>query len=83
MWDYTERRRRERNYRLMLRVALASVVSGILLTLLGVIVMMTEANTALLGIGLIVTAVAGMSAYLSVRSTVKILDLDAIERRGR
>jgi hypothetical protein len=80
-WDYAERRRREHNYRLMFKVALAFLVLGILLTSAGAIVWASEANSFIFGIGLVFTAVAGMSAYLSVRSTTKIIDLDASEGR--
>ena len=70
-WDSVERRRREQNYRLMFRVALAFFALGVALTLFGVIVVMSEANTFYLGVGLVFTGMAGMSAYLSVRSTAR------------
>lgn len=82
-WDHAERRRREHNYRLMFRVALAFFALGVALTLFGVIVVASEANTFYLGIGLLFTSMAGLSAYLSVRSTARIIDLDENEHRGR
>ena len=81
-WDHKERRRREQNYRLMFRVALAFFALGVALTLFGAIVVASEANTFFLGIGLLFTSMAGMSAYLSVRSTAKIIDLDENESSG-
>lgn len=81
-WNFVERRRRERNYRLMFRVALALFALGILLIIVGVIDAMAEANTVPFGLGLLVTSLAGISAYLTANSTVKIIEQDTSERRG-
>ncbi len=81
-WDHAERRRREHNYRLMFRLALAFFSLGVALTLFGVVVVASEANTFFFGIGLVFSSIAGLSAYLSVRSTARIIDLDESERRG-
>ena len=81
-WDYAERRRRERNYRVMFKSALAFVALGVILTLIGMIAAAQNADVKWLCFGLFVFSIAGISAWLSVNSTVKIIEMDMKERRA-
>ena len=83
-WDYEERRRRERNYRVMFRCALAFLALGIIVAITGgAAAVLTPANGDVLSFGLMLAILSGASAWLSVDSTVRIIELDMQDEQGR
>ena len=79
LWDYHERRRRERNYRFMFRSALTFFVIGVFLAVVGGVRALIGLDPLLMSVGLLIISWSGWSAYLSVTSTVKIIDMDKQE----
>jgi hypothetical protein len=80
-WDYAERRRRERNYRWMFKCALLFCAFGIVVTILGGAEALIAGRGYLLSFGLMLAALSASSAWLSVDSTVRIIELDINEPR--
>ena len=82
VWDYSERRKRERNYRLMFRSALVVFAIGVVVTLFGLIDAAISSDTVLLIGGLMMVLWSGVSAYLTIDSTVRIIEQDMEEGWG-
>jgi hypothetical protein len=78
-WDYAERRRRERNYRVMFKIAIVGALLGFVVTLFGGAEAMTDADGEWLMLGLFLFVWSVISGWLTVDSTVTILELDASE----
>ena len=82
-WDHDERQRRARNYRLMFRTALACLLLGVFFTLAGGIKAIAGGDTILLVYGLLMLIWSVGSAYLTVDSTVRIIELETMEMQQR
>ena len=82
VWDYDERRKRERNYRLMFKTALAGFALGVAVTLAGLVNAALSSDTTLVIGGLMMVLWSGVSAYLTVDSTVRIIEQDMEEGWG-
>ena len=80
-WDRKERRQRTRNYRVMFRLALAFLAMGVVVTLVGGIRAIVDADTRVLVYGMLMLVGGVGSAYLTVDSTVRIIEQDADEFR--
>lgn len=81
-WDYAERRRRVRNYRFMFRSALAVLGLGMLTLVLGIVVALSTRDTFFLVFGILLVVWSAGSAWLTVDSTVRIIELDMEDGRG-
>jgi len=82
-WDHDERQRRARNYRLMFRGALACLLLSAFFTLAGGIMAIAGGDTMMLVYGLLMLIWSVGSAYLTVDSTVRILELETMEMQQR
>ena len=82
-WDYDERQRRARNYRLMFRTALACLLVSVLITLAGGINATVGGDPMVLVYGLLMLIWSVGSAYLTVDSTVRIIEIETEERKQR
>ncbi len=75
-WSYMERRGRERNYRLMFKAAVAGCVLGLTVAFFGGVYAATTGDAAWLAFGLILAVLSVGSGWLTLDSTVRILELD-------
>lgn len=75
-WDFEERRRRERNYRAMFRGALVCLAMSVVVTVAGGIEAIVGSQVEWLLYGLLMFVLSAGSAYLTVDSTVRIIELD-------
>ena len=75
-WTLDQRRRRIRNYRVMFRVALAFCAIGIVSTVLGGMHAMGGGDPRWLMFSILVAVFGASSAWLTLDSTVGIIDLD-------
>ncbi len=82
-WDHDERQRRARNYRLMFRSALGCLVFSVLMTLFGGVKATVDGDPVVLVFGLLMLIWSVGSAYLTVDSTVRIIEIETQERKQR
>ena len=75
-WSFQERRRRERNYRFMFKAALGCCIVGLLVTIAGSVYAWMESDPMWITLGLFMVIYGIGSAWLTVDSTVKIIELD-------
>lgn len=75
-WDYEERRRRERNYRSMFRAALVCIAVSVAVMVAGGMKAIVDSQGEWFAYGLLMFVWSGVSAYLTVDSTVRIIELD-------
>ena len=76
-WDYEERRRRERNYKFMFKAALVCMAIAVAVTVAGGVGAMIGSDVEIMLYGLLMFVLSMGSAYLTVDSTVRIIELDA------
>ena len=76
-WDYEERRKRERNYRFMFRAALVCIAVSVAVTVVGGMRAVIGFDVDIMLSGLLMFVLSAGSAYLTVDSTVRIIELDA------
>lgn len=82
-WDYKERQRRKHNYRVMFKFELVCLALGAVMTVLGGIGAATGADVTWFVYGLLMVIWSVGSAYLTVDSTVRVIELDMKELRTR
>ena len=80
-WDYDDRRRREHNYRIIFRVGAVMLLVGVLMTIVGIVAAIESQTFRMIGSGVMIADVGVLVGYLAVNRTVKIIELDAAERR--
>lgn len=78
-WSREVRQRRMRNYRLMFRVALLCLAISLAMTLLGGLKAIADAQVEWLVFGLLMFVWSAGCAYLTVDSTVRIIEVDTVE----
>lgn len=78
-WSREVRRRRMRNYRLMFRVALLCVAISLVVTVFGGLKAVVDAQVEWLVFGLLMFVWSAGCAYLTIDSTVKIIDVETVE----
>jgi hypothetical protein len=76
-WDYEERRKRERNYRFMFKTALTCIAFSVAMAAVGGVRAAAGFGTDIMLGGLLMFVLSVGSAYLTVDSTVRIIELDA------
>ena len=76
-WNYEERRKRERNYRAMFRAALVCVALSVAMTVGGGMGALAGYGPSFMLGGILMFTLSVGSAYLTVDSTVRIIELDA------
>jgi hypothetical protein len=75
------RQRQMRNYRFMFRVALVSLAISVVMTLLGVLRVFVDSQTEWLVFGLLMVIWSVGSLYLTVDSTVRVIEAELRETR--
>ena len=75
-WDYEERRRRERNYRFMFKAALACIALSVAMTVGGGMGALAGFGPEFMLGGILMFVLSVGSAYLTIDSTVRIIELD-------
>jgi hypothetical protein len=82
-WNHEERQRRKRNYRVMFKGALVCLAISIVMTAIGGMRALIDSQMDILGYGLLMLVGSVGSAYLTVDSTVRVIELDTEELRTR
>jgi len=82
-WDEKERERRKRNYRVMFKFELVCLALGIVMTVMGGIRAATGAEVTWFVYGLLMVIWSVGSAYLTVDSTVRVIEVETQEARPR
>ena len=82
-WDYLQRQRIVRRYRLIVRGAAPMFVGGLLLTLGGIVYAFTHAQYAPVVLGPILIFASGFNLYKALVNTMKVVEIEEAERRGQ
>lgn len=77
--DHEMRQRRMRNYRLMFRVALLCVAISLVVTVFGGLKAVVDAQVEWLAYGLLMFVWSAGCAYLTIDSTVRIIEVETVE----
>src|SRR5207244_10734467 len=80
-WDYDGRRRRVDDYRIIFRVGVVMLLVVVLMTIVGIVAAIESQTYRMIGSGVLIADVGVLVGYLAVNRTVKIIELDAAERR--
>lgn len=78
-WDHEMRQHRMRHYRLMFRAALLCVAISLVMTLVGALKAIADAQVEWLVYGLLMFVWSAGSLYLTVDSTVRIIEVETGE----
>ena len=81
--EHEQRHRRMRNYRGMFRIALACLAASVVLTLFGGVKAMAEDEPAWVVYPVLMLVFSVGSAYLTIDSTVRIIDVETEEAKRR
>jgi hypothetical protein len=82
-WDPMECQRRKRNYRVMFKFELVCLALGITMTVLGGIGAAAGADVVWFAFGLLMVILSVGNAYLTVDSTVRVIEAETQESRSR
>jgi hypothetical protein len=82
-WDEDDSQRRMRNYSIMLKAALVCLAMAVLMVLAGGAHAVSSGDAALLIYGLLFLVWSTVSAYLTIDSTVRIIETDTKDSRRR
>ena len=82
-WDYLQRQRIIRRYRLIVRGAAPMFVGGVLITLGGVIVAITQSQYIPVILGPLLVGASAFNLYRALTTTMKVVEIEEAERRSQ